>query len=29
MVNQDDHGEKINQDKKDAAMKKTDAKENF
>ena len=24
MVNQDDHGEKINQDKKDAAMKKTD-----
>ena len=25
-VNQDDHGEKINQDKKDAAMKKTDQK---
>ena len=29
MVNQDDHGEKINQDKKDAAMKKTDAKKTF
>ena len=28
-VNQDDHGEKINQDKKDAAMKKTDAKKTF
>ena len=29
MVNQDDHGEKINQDKKDAAMKKTDQKKPF
>ena len=29
MVNQDDHGEKINQDKNDAAMKKTDAKKTF
>ena len=29
MVNQDDHGEKINQVKKDAAMKKTDAKKTF
>ena len=29
MVNQADHGEKINQDKKDAAMKKTDAKKTF
>ena len=28
-VNQDDHGEKINQDKKDAAMKKTDQKKDF
>ena len=28
-VNQDDHGEKINQDKKDAAMKKTDQKKPF
>ena len=28
-VNPDDHGEKINQDKKDAAMKKTDAKKTF
>ena len=28
-VNQDDHGEKINQDKKDAAMKKTDQKKTF
>ena len=28
-VNQDDHGEKINQDMKDAAMKKTDAKKTF
>ena len=27
--NQDDHGEKINQDKKDAAMKKTDQKKDF
>ena len=29
MVNQDDHGEKINQDKKDAAMKKTDQEKPF
>ena len=29
MGNQDDHGEKINQDKKDAAMKKTDQKKPF
>ena len=29
MVNQDEHGEKINQDKKDAAMKKTDQKKPF
>ena len=29
MVNQDDHGEKITQDKKDAAMKKTDQKTPF
>ena len=29
IINQDDHGEKINQDKKDAAMKKTDAKKTF
>ena len=28
-VTQDDHGEKINQDKKDAAMKKTDQKKDF
>ena len=28
-ISQDDHGEKINQDKKDAAMKKTDAKKTF
>jgi hypothetical protein len=28
-VSQDDHGEKINQDKKDAAMKKTDQKKDF
>jgi hypothetical protein len=28
-VTQDDHGEKINQDKKDAAMKKTDQKKSF
>jgi len=28
-VNQDDHGEKTNQDKKDAAMKKTDQKKSF
>jgi len=28
-VNQDDHGEKMNQDKKDAAMKKTDQKKPF
>ena len=28
-VNQDDHGEKINQDKKDASMKKTDQKKDF
>ena len=28
-VNQDDHGEKTNQDKKDAAMKKTDQKKPF
>ena len=28
-INQDDHGEKINQDKKDAAMKKTDQKKPF
>ena len=28
-VNPDDHGEKINQDKKDAAMEKTDAKKTF
>ena len=28
-LNQDDHGEKINQDKKDAAMKKTDQKKPF
>ena len=28
-VNQDDHGEKINQDKKNAAMKKTDQKKPF
>jgi len=28
-ITQDDHGEKINQDKKDAAMKKTDQKKSF
>ncbi len=28
-ITQDDHGEKINQDKKDAAMKKTDQKKDF